>query len=211
MDNLFIDLDLGADINAPRWFIQEVQKGIDGRDPGKNDLLLIAPGEVSNPGGRPSTNHLEPIDPFFAEFSLTVVTNKAAGRQAIQDRKRDIGLDRSVQQESFEFPVLGYHDDSVGDGVTGRFWYEWFALPDDLPFGMAQCAEENFQQFGPTAANDAGDPEDLTTMQVETNPGQLPGNIDVPNGKSDVPQRKRHIGIKLINRPIDHALDHVLI
>src|ERR1700722_15963156 len=138
MDNLFIDLDLGADVNAARWFIQEIQKGIDGRDPGKNDLLLIATGEVSNPGSWPSTNHLEPIDPFFAEFSLTVVTNKAGGRQRRQTGKGDIGPGRSVQQEFLEFPVRGCHYDSVGDGVTGRFWYEWFALPDDLPFGMAQ-------------------------------------------------------------------------
>ena len=78
-----VDLGLGADVHAPRWFIHEEDGAVGGHPPGNDQLLLIPSGEAGGAGFDAWRADLKSLDIAFRQGTLSPLLDPAEAAQPV--------------------------------------------------------------------------------------------------------------------------------
>ncbi len=156
-----VDLALCPDVDATRRLVDE-QDPAPGVEPlREDDLLLVAAGQVPDPGAAARGPDRQPVDVTGDDPSFAVGADHARRRDLVHPRDRHVRADCLQQQESVGLAVLGQQPDPERDRVARR--PDRDRLPEDLDRARIDRvgAVDRAQHLGPAGAGQPGDPDDL--------------------------------------------------
>src|SRR2546421_7268401 len=85
-----MDLGLGPDIYAARWFIDNQDRALAGQPLGEGELLLVAAAEGGNGRIHGRCFHTEPLDVLARKGTLRFAPDESGSRKPGKDRQRSV-------------------------------------------------------------------------------------------------------------------------
>ena len=143
LDHHFLDLRLGADVDAAGGLIQDQQIRLRHQPAGDDGLLLVAAGEVANQLLRRGDLDLQQLDVLVGDPLLLlqgdVVPHALFGLKADDD----VLPDGEVPDDALDLPILRAEGDLVVHGVQGGVEMDFPAVhPQCALFGLGHAGQK---------------------------------------------------------------------
>jgi hypothetical protein len=163
----FVDLVLGADVDALGWLVEEEYAGIDAKPARQHDFLLIAAAQVVwrrlDPGrlDMPGAKELVAECPFLRRAN----ENRSTGNGTRQD---EIVTQREVEEERLTLTILRHEGDPRARGLEDAAAREPCLTNRYVSSARAVEAEDRLEQFRPARSHKTKYPEDFSSTDFET-------------------------------------------
>ena len=119
--------------------------------------------------------HREPSHDIVGQGAFARESAQAEAGHGADRGQGDIVADRRVKMEAALLAILGHQRDAEAIGVGRRLDVDSRAVDGDLAAApAARDAEDGFQDFGATGAEQAADAEDFAAPQLEADAVQRP-------------------------------------
>ncbi len=215
-----VDFDLGADIDAAGWFVQDEDFRARIQPARQQHLLLVAAAERSDDGIDAGGLDVKLSDIAFGQRAFFVAVDHADRRRAhgLQRRDRGVEGDRLAEEQAERLAILGQKRNSVFDRVRRRADFDLFAVDQHVAMGcFREGAEDRGGECGPARAHQAGDSQDFAAIGGKGDVRDLPrtgqgGVIDgeVPHVENLLAARVRRMRIHLVQLAPDHPFDDLV-
>ena len=133
----------------------------------KRDFLLVAAAEGAGGGFGAVGFHVEVADVIERELAFGAEAEPSAGENDAMNRHRHVGGDGHFENHAVTAAVFGHVGDAVGNGVLRRTDAEALTVQSDFAGVGGRDAEDDAGEFGPTGADESGQPDNFAGAHVE--------------------------------------------
>ncbi len=174
----FVDFRFGADIDATSRLVDDEHAHALLRQPAaKDDLLLVAAGQVDDVLFSRGRAHLELLDEGFGRRHFAGAVQHAEARVVAPRRDVDVFLDRAALDDAVMLAIFRAEHDAGADRIMRIAGTNDLAIDGDRAARARIGAEDQPHQFRAPGADQAEEADDLARPRLEAgrNPQLCPG------------------------------------
>src|SRR3954466_207617 len=199
-----VDLDLGADVDPARGFVEDQHLGVGEQPFADDDLLLVAAGERPDVLVQACHPHPELFGDPRGGRPLPLEVDEPRARGGPHGHQAQVLLDRLVEHQTLALGILGDQTDPGRHGGAHVMSLE--RRPGDLdgPLVVRVRAEHGTHHLGTARSDQPGDADDLSGVHLEADVEEeaVAGEpLDLQKGRSGVAALAR---VLLLDRPPHH-------
>ena len=174
----FLDLRLGADIDAARRLVEDEQLRVGAEPAREQNLLLIAAAQLADLLLRPRRLDREALDEPVDDLALALLVDHARLDEARQDGEREILAHRHVRHDAVGLAVLAAIAQPAGNSVRRLLQRDRLAVEPDRPGVGGIGAEDRARGLRAAGAEQAGEADDLALAHLDPRVAHAPADLE---------------------------------
>src|SRR5258706_7433521 len=174
------------------------------KKPREGDLLLISAREIANFLRCIAAANPQTADPGLGRGALI-----RGQDERWKFRERQVFGDAQVQSQALRFAILTHHPGALVPACVGRSGALIKCQADRAGFDCVE-AENSSQQFRAARADEAGDAEDFTAMELEGRGARFGCATETLDFENNPARSSRRSWIQVLNFSPDHQRDNLV-